>query len=142
MIEKVALGEELVITAKNEVGLLADISIMLANLGVNIEAALGYREGKLAKLMLVTDANLAIAGELDRKKYKSVEETEVIIVDILNRPGALKVVTTELKLAGIDIWYLYVTPPADPKGGSRMVLKTSDNEKAMAVLAKYIESEE
>jgi hypothetical protein len=140
MIEKVALGEELVITAKNQVGLLADISIMLANLGVNIEAALCYQEGKLARLMLVTDANLAIAGELDRKKYKSVEETEVVMVDLVNKPGALKVVTTALKEAGIDIKYVYVTPPTAAKGSSRMVLKTVDNEKAMAVLSKFIES--
>lgn len=137
MIKRVTLGEELVITATNQVGLLADISVLLANLGINIEAALGYQEGKDAKLMLVTDANLAIAGELNKKIYKSVEETEVVIVEIENKPGALKIVTTGLKDAGIDIKYLYVTPTSAPNAASRMVLKTSDNEEAMAILSKF-----
>ena len=137
MIKSVTLGEELVITTKNKVGLLADISEMLAQRGINIESALGYESGNTAKLMLVTSANLTILGELKKRKYKSVKETEVVMVELENKPGALKVVTTELKNAGIDIRYLYVTSPLTLGGGSRMVLQTSDNEEAMALLSKY-----
>lgn len=137
MIKSVTLGEELVITTKNKVGLLADISEMLAQRGINIESALGYESGNTAKLMLVTSANLTILGELKKRKYKSVKETEVVMVELDNKPGALKVVTTELKKAGIDIKYLYVTSPLTLGGGSRMVLQTSDNEEAMALLSKY-----
>ena len=138
MIKNVNLGEEIVIATKNKVGLMADISTMLANKGVNIEAALGYESGKTARLMLVTNSNLTIVGELKRKKYKSVKETEVVIVEIENKPGALKVVTTELRKKRIDIKYLYVTPPC---GGcsSKMILQTSDNETAMALLNKFVE---
>ena len=137
MIKSVTLGEELVITTKNKVGLLADIAEMLAQRGINIESALGYESGSIAKLMLVTSANLTILGELKKRKYKSVKETEVVMVELENKPGALKVVTTELKKAGIDIKYLYVTSPLTMGGGSRMVLQTSDNEEAMALLSKY-----
>lgn len=138
MIRNVMLGEEIVITTINKVGILADISVALANAGVNIEAALGYEIGKMAKLMIVTNANLKIVSELKRKKYKSVKETEVVLVELENKPGALKVVTTELKGAKIDIKYLYVTTSSG--GWSRMVIQTSDNETAMAVLNKYAES--
>ncbi|MCM8790352.1 MAG: hypothetical protein NC938_01435 [Candidatus Omnitrophica bacterium] len=136
MIKGVALGEEIVIAAKNKIGLMADIAGMLANRGVNIESALGYEAGNTAKLMLVTNANLAIVSELKKKGYKSVKETEVVMVELENKPGALKVVTTELKKARIDIRYFYITSPSGV-GGGRMVLQTSDNEKAMALLAKY-----
>lgn len=142
MIKSVSLGEELVITAKNKVGLMADIAALLANHGINIESALGYETGSMAKLMLVTSANLVMVGELKKKKYVSVEETEVVMVELENKPGAMKVVTTELKKADIDIHYLYVTSPAGPGGGSRMVLQTSDNETAMALLTKYAASGE
>ena len=142
MVKSVILGEELVITAKNKVGLMADIAALLASRGINIESALGYETGNMAKLMLVTSANLVMVGELKKRKYVSVEETEVVMVELENKPGAMKVVTTELKKAHIDIRYLYVTSPAGGVGGSRMVLQTSDNENAMVLLSKYAASGE
>jgi len=139
MIKNVMLGEEIIITTINKVGLLADISVMLANEGINIEAAVGYEIGRMAKLMLVTNANLKIVAELKRKRYKSVKETEVLLIELENKPGALKVVTTELKANSIDLKHLYVTTSAG--GWSRMVVQTSDNETAMAVLNKYAENQ-
>ena len=139
MIKNVILGEEITITTKNKVGILADVSKMLANKGINIEAALGYEVGPIAKLLLVTNANLVIVNELKKMRYKSVKETEVLLVDLDNKPGSLKVVSTEMKENKIDIKYVYLTPcTCAAKGSSRMVLQTSDNEKAMAVLSKYI----
>jgi hypothetical protein len=139
MIKNIALGEEITITTKNKVGILADVSKLLANKGINIEAALGYEVGPIAKLLLVTNANLVIADELKKLRYRSVKETEVLLVDLDNKPGALKVVATEMKENKIDIKYAYLTPcTCTTRGSSRMVLQTSDNEKAMAVLSKYI----
>lgn len=139
MIKKVILGEEITIITRNKVGILADIAMTLANKGINIEAVLGYEVALTGKVFLVTNANLAIISELKKKKYKMVKETEVILVDLENKPGALKVVATEMKENNIDIKYIYVTPCTCPnKGSSRMVLQTSDNEKAMALLNKYV----
>lgn len=138
MIRSVCLGEEIVITTKNKIGLLADIARMLSEEGVNIDAAVGYEVGRTAKLMLVTGANLRIVSELRKRHYKSVKEIEVVLVELENRPGALKVVTTELKKAGIDIQHLYITSPTSAGGSSRMVLETSDNEETIALLSKYV----
>ena len=139
MIKKVILGEEITIITRNKVGILADIAMTLANKGINIEAVLGYEVGISGKVFLVTNANLAIISELKKKKYKMVKETEVILVDLENKPGTLKVVATEMKENNIDIKYIYVTPcTCANKGSSRMVLQTSDNEKAMALLNKYV----
>ncbi len=135
MIKNVYLGEEIVITAKNKVGLMADISKTLANEGVNIEAVLGYEVGKTGKILLVTNANIRIVNAL-KKKYKSVKETEVVIVNLENKPGALKVVTTELGKAKIDIKYLYITSSSS-SDSSRMVLQTADNETSIALLSRY-----
>ena len=139
MIKNIILGEEITITTGNKVGILADVSQMLANKGINIEAVLGYEVGPLARLLIITNANLVIVNELKKKRYKSVKETEVLLVDLENKPGALKVVSTEMKENKIDIKYVYLTPcTCATKGSSRMVLQTSDNERAMALLSKYI----
>ena len=100
MIKNITIGEEITITAKNKVGILADVSKMLSFKGINIEAALGYEVGTKAKLLIVTNANLVIVNELKKMKYKSVRETEVLLVDLDNKPGALKVVSTEMKKNG------------------------------------------
>lgn len=137
MVKNVYLGEEIVINTKNKIGLLADISTMLANNGVNVDAVVGYEVGTSAKLMLVTNANIRILNDLRKKKYKLVKEAEVVIVDLENKPGALKVVTTELRKNKIDIKYLYVTA-CSCGCSSRMVLSTDDNETAIALLSKFM----
>jgi len=136
MIKSVNLGEEIIITTKNKIGLMANVSAMLAKHDINIEAAAGYEDGKTAKLLLVTNANLLIVNNLKRKKYKSVREVEVVLVTLENKPGILKAVTGELRKAKIDIKHMYVT--GSLQGASRMVLLTSDNEKSMAVLIKLV----
>ncbi|MFA5146019.1 MAG: hypothetical protein WC515_01360 [Candidatus Omnitrophota bacterium] len=141
MIKSVKLSEEIVVTTKNKVGLLADIALLLAAEGVNIEAVAGYETGSTAKLLLITSANLIVVGELRRKKYRSVKEIEVVAVELENKPGSLKVVTTELGNNKIDIKHLYLTSPS-AGGSSRMYLETSDNEKTIALLSNYIETGE
>ncbi|MBN1526789.1 MAG: ACT domain-containing protein [Candidatus Omnitrophica bacterium] len=141
MIKGVALGEEIIVTTKNKVGLLAEISTMLANEGVNIHSVVAYEIEDVAKLMLVTNANIKIIDELRKKKYMSVEEIEVVVVDLENKRGALKVVTTELAKAKIDIKHIYVTSSSVKEGSSKMVLWTSDNEAAMEVLSQYLPGE-
>ncbi len=138
MINSVSIGEEIVIATKNKVGLLADISIIMANHGINIEAVLGYEVGRTAKILLITQANLPIITILRKKKYRFIRETEVVVVDLKNHPGALKLVTTELKNNKIDIKYIYVTS-CSCGGSSRMILQTGNNEKVMSLLTRYIE---
>lgn len=140
MINRVFIGEEIVITTKNKVGLLADISTIAVNHGINIDAVLGYKVDHTAKMLLITRANLPIMAFLRKKKYKYMKETEVVVVDLSNKPGALKLVTTELKNNKIDIKYVYVTA-CSCGGSSRMVLQTSDNEKTMSLLTRYTESD-
>jgi len=135
MIKSVTIGEEIVVTAKNRVGILADTAIIMANEGINIDALLGYEVGRTAKLLFITDGNLRILKAL-KKKYKTIKETEVIVVEISNKPGALKVVATELKKSKIDIKYVYITSPYRCES-SRMILQTSDNENAMALLSRF-----
>jgi len=137
MIKSVTIGEEIVVTTKNKVGILADAAVIMANNGVNIDALLGYEAGFTARLLIMTNGNLRILNELRKKKYKSIKEAEVVVVELSNKPGALKVVATELKNNRIDVKYVYVTSSSS-SDSSRMILQTSDNEKTMALLSKFV----
>ena len=138
MIKSVTIGEEIVVTTRNKVGILADTAVIMANDGVNIDALLGYEVGQTAKLLFITDGNLRILNELKKKKYKTIKETEVIVVELDNKPGSLKVVATELKNSKIDIKHVYITTPYRGES-SRLILQTSDNEKAMSLLSRFVE---
>jgi len=135
MIKKVQLGKEIVVTVVNKIGVLADMSRLLAEHGANIEAVAGYAVNNEAKIMLVTDDNLRAIEALKKSGYKSIVERETIILDLDNKPGALKLITEKLASESIDIKQIYGTTC---QGGcpAKIVVATSDNEKALLALRK------
>jgi len=130
MLKSANLAKEIVVTVVNKIGVLADMSKILADHGINIEAAAGYSDGDQAKIMLVTDDNLRAVDALKKKNYNSIVEKEVILLELENKAGALKNITGTLESEEIDIKYIYGTtcPMGCPAG---VVISTSDNEKAL-----------
>ena len=116
MIKDANLGKELVITADNKVGVLANISKILADHGINIEGVAGYAaEGGKAKIMLVAEDALRAKEALQKAGYKDMKENEVVVVDLENKAGALKSITAKMSDAKIDIRYTYGTTCPDRK---------------------------
>lgn len=134
MIKDVKLAKEILVSEGNKVGILANISKILADAGINIQGVAGYAIGKDAKIMLVTEDNLRAVDAIKKAGYKNVKESEVVMVELINKPGALKGFTAKLAAGGIDIRYAYGTICSAGCPG-RIVLSTSDNEK-VAVLFK------
>lgn len=135
MISGAQLGKEIAVTVINKIGVLADMSRIVADHGINIEAVAGYVIDNEATIMLVTDDNLRAKEALEKKGYKSIKEKEVVMLDIENKAGVLKNITAQLAVEDIDINYVYGTACT---GGcpSRMVLSTTNNEKALVVFKK------
>lgn len=135
MLKGAQLGKEIVVTLVNKIGILADMSKLLADHGINIEAVAGYAVGNEAKIMLVTDDNLRASDALKKAGYKSLKENETVILELENKPGALKYITSKLASEGIDIKQVYGT--ACPSGcPAKIVISTSDNEKAIVAFKK------
>lgn len=133
MLKDVNLGKELVVSLTNKVGILADIAKILADHGINVEGVAGYAEGNDAKIMIVAEDTLRAKEALEKGGYKTIKENEVLVLDLENKPGALKVVTARLAKDGIDIRYTYGT--ACSSGcPSRIIMATSANEKALVSL--------
>lgn len=139
MVVEAKLVKELVVTVANKIGVLADMSKIVADHGINIEAVAGYAADGEAKIMLLTDDNLRVKEALGEKGYTSIKENEIILLDLENQPGTLKNITSNLAAADININYVYGTVCA---GGcpSRIVLSTSDNDKALVIFKKNIEA--
>lgn len=135
MIKAVKIVKEIVVTVVNKIGVLADMSGLLANSKVNIEAVAGYAVGNDAKIMLVTDDNPRATDILKKSGYASIAENEVVIVELENKIGALKNITAKLAAQSLDIKQIYGTVCS---GGcpAKIVLSTSDNVKAVIALKK------
>jgi hypothetical protein len=135
MIKQAQPGKEIVVTVVNKIGALADISKLLADSGVNIEAVAGYAADKEAKIMLITNDDLRSIEALKKAGYKSFKENEVVVVELEDEPGALKDLTARLTTQGIDIKQIYGTTCS---GGcpAKLIISTSDNEKALAAFNK------
>ena len=136
MIKSANLAKEIVVTMANKIGVLADISKLIADHGINIEAVAGYAQNdNNAKIMLVTEDNLRVSDALKKSGYKSLIESEVIVVELENKTGALKYLTAKLAAEGIDIKSIYGTT-CTANCPARMVLSTVNNEKALVALKK------
>jgi hypothetical protein len=133
MIKDAGLGKEILITADNKVGTLANISRILADHGINVEGVAGYASANNeAKIMLVAEDTLRAKEALQKAGFKSIRENEVVVVDLENKPGAMKSITAKMAGAAIDIKYIYGTtcPTGCP---ARVILATDNNEKAVVL---------
>lgn len=135
MVKSASLGKEVVVNITNRIGILADISKILADHGINIEAIAGYATANEAKLMFVTGDNLRASDALIKAGYKGARENPVVIVELDDKPGALRNITTKLAAENIDIRYIYGTACSD-KCPAKIVLSTSNDEKALLVFKK------
>jgi hypothetical protein len=141
MLKKAMLAKEISVLVENEMGILHKITDLLADHGINIEAVAGYEvlESKNAEMMFVVDDTLRASDALKAKGYGSVDENDVIVVEMENKPGALKTVTRLLAAKGINIRYIYGSVGSEATY-VRVVMLTSDNEKALIALKKSIPS--
>lgn len=136
MVQSAELGKEVVVTVVNKIGVLADMSKLLADHGLNIEAVAGYSTAaNEAKIMLVTNDNQRAVDALKKAGYKGTKENPVVILVLENKPGALKTITAKLSAENIDIKYIYgTTCPGDLP--AKIVISTSNDEKALAGFKK------
>ena len=137
MLKSVSMGREVSITVVNEIGVLADMSKILSDSKVNIEAVVGYAKenGKEAEITVLTNDNVEAIEALKKNNYTAIKENEVLVLELDNKPGALKTITARIATEGVDIKYIYGTTcgGASP---AKIVMSTTDDAKAVELLKK------
>ena len=118
----------------NKPGVLAQVTGALAAEKINLVALTLVDSQEHGVLRLVPE-DPAEARRVLTKLNLPMTETEVLCVDLPNRPGALADVATLLGKNHININYAYVTSGA-PGGRTSGVFKVADQAKAIHVLKK------
>ena len=118
----------------NKPGVLAQVTKALGDAKINLMAMTLVDSQEHGVLRMVTEG-IDAAREVLKKLNLPMTETEVLCVDLPNRPGALADIATLLGQEHININYAYVTSGA-PGGRTTGVFKVADQVKALKVLKK------
>ncbi len=131
--------KQITLIAKDEVGVLADISYILGKARINIESiSVASLEGKAIITMFVKDGKRA-KKLLKSNNYK-VLESEAFVLKLKDEPGQLSNISRMLSKKGVSIANLYVI--AREKGSTIMSIKVDKPKAAKKVLAPYLDIED
>jgi hypothetical protein len=113
-------------------GELARLGTVMGDAGVNIKGLAAFTgDGRGVIHLLVDDADAERAmSALKAAKIGLADEREVLVVDIVDRPGTLGELTLELAEVNVNIDLAYAT-----FGDTQLVIATDDMESARAALA-------
>ncbi|MHC4983296.1 MAG: ACT domain-containing protein [Planctomycetota bacterium] len=117
----------------NRPGVLAGVTGMLADAGVNLEALSLADSGEGGVLRCICD-NVEKARKVLEEKHDRWTETEVLVVEMPNRPGGFAALAKMLGDANVNISYAYATASAEA-GTTIAVFKVADMNKAREILA-------
>ena len=121
----------IIVMAKNEVGVLADISRALADEGINIENISAEGLDEKGVITLTTDAYDDALRVLTRAGFKTVSD-DSLVLRLKDEPGALAKVAEQFKDAGVNIQSLHII---DRRNGYAIVaLSAEDREKAESLV--------
>lgn len=126
--------KELTVRASNAVGSLAAAAEALGSVGVNIEAISCYGTESKAIFRILT-ADVATAMKvLSRIPDIRVEESDVLVVKMINRPGELGKITRKLANRGVNLESLYIASRKNDFTEVAIKPAAADFEKAREVL--------
>jgi len=130
---RASVQRELLIRSDNRVGLLAEITRLLSNMGIRPTALCVRAENSGAEVRLITDVQDHARDALRQARFQ-VDEREVVVLEIPNRAGLVCRITEALARKGIDIEDLMVTVSAAQSVGL-VVFTCSHNAQAASMLS-------
>jgi len=111
---------DLVIDVENTPGALAEVAAAISDAGVNISAATCIGTGAQAELHILVPHAGAARHSLAISHVAVSREREVVVVDVVDRPGVLADLTRKIARAGVNLDLVYVAT------GDRVVFGADD----------------
>ena len=128
----IQLQTEIVLETEDRVGVVAEVSRLLSDMGINVISIVVAQDGDRATLRLVTGCQ-SHAFEALKAAGFSPRERRVILMEIPHHPGFLSRMGEALARKGIAIEELHATVSDDSPTGL-VVLRCSDNGNAVLLL--------
>jgi hypothetical protein len=113
--------------AKSEVGVIADITVALADARVNILTINTENTGETGLVIMTTEDNDAALRALTMSGFRAVID-DVLVIRLKDEPGALAKVAEKFKAAGVNIQSLHILD----RHGDYATVALSADDRAMA----------
>ena len=120
---------------ENKTGKLAEVTRYIADKNVNMKALSVADTHDFGILRIICEDHSAALNVLKDGGYITTE-TEVLAVEIPDRPGALAEILEVLVAADIAVEYTYAFLSVKNIGHAYMIFRVDDNEKAKAALGE------
>jgi hypothetical protein len=124
-------GKRIVIVANDEVGVIAGITRILADGGLNLEGIDADVSGDQGTIVLSADDTDRALALLNQAGYRAVGD-DTIVLRLPDVPGALAKVADSLKQAGVNIQNLHIL--ARSAGYATVAITADDRDRARAVI--------
>jgi hypothetical protein len=121
--------KDLTITLEDRPGRLADLGEATGKAGINIEGLCATTGGGGAEVHILVEDEAAAREALGSAGIDVAAESDVLVIDVEDRPGTMGEVARKLAEAGVNIGLAYST-----FGGVRLVLGVDDLSKARSAL--------
>ena len=112
---------------ENKIGRLAEITQILGNKEINIRALAIADTTEFGILRMIVDRPQKAYEALEERGF-TVSQTEVVVVEVEDKPGGLAQVMAILGRAGINVEYLYAF--VAPRGRNALVVLKIEKLKA------------
>ena len=120
---------DLSITLEDRPGRLADIGEATGTAGINIEGMCATTGGGSAEVHVLVDDAAAAREALGSAGIEVDGESDVLVIDVEDRPGTMGEVARKVADAGVNIGLAYAT-----FGGVKLVLGVDDLDTAKSAL--------
>jgi hypothetical protein len=121
--------KDLTITLEDRPGRLADLGEATGGAGINIEGMCATTGGGNAEVHVLVDDEAAAREALGSAGIAVDGQSDVLVIDVEDRPGTMGEVARKVADAGVNIGLAYPT-----FGGVRLVLGVDDLDRARSAL--------
>jgi hypothetical protein len=126
--------KQIVVSIENSPGRLWEVTEALGKAGINLRALNLVDTGAFGQLRLLV-SDVAKARRILMKMQISAFVNEVVAAEIEDKPGSLAKLLKPLKDAKVNLIFMYAFIGFS-KGKAVMILRFSDNDKAIKILKK------
>ena len=123
--------KRIVIVANNEVGVIAGITKILADGGINLEGIDAEASGDQGTIVLSADDTDRVLALLNQAGYRAVGD-DTIVLRLPDVPGSLAEVADNLKQAGVNIQNLHILGRS--AGYAMIAITADDRDRAEAAI--------
>jgi len=122
------MAQDYTVMLPNHPGVLANLSNKMGIAGINIEGISGTQYQDKVVLHLLFDKGQEAQVLLNKNKITVMSTREVLVVDIVDKPGELGKIAQKMANAEVNIDFVYLAT------NNRLVLGVDDPEKAIVAL--------